>query len=602
MHWEAWITLAVVAAVLYALARNLAGPDVALPAGAVTLATLSAVSDRFPSPREIAAGFGNEGLLTVGVLFVVATALTETGGLGLITERLLGRPRSTTAAQTRLMLPVTAASAFLNNTPIVAMFLPVVEDWCKRNRLSPSKLLLPLSYAAILGGCCTLIGTSTNLVVQSLMIAAQKTDPRMPVMGMFTIGAVGLPVAVVGVVYILIASRRLLPDRRPPRTDLADPREYSVEMLVQPGSAIDGLSIEEAGLRHLPGMYLASVERAGETMVAVGPEQVLRGDDRLMFVGIVESVVDLQKVRGLVPATDQVFKLNGSRHDRGLVEAVVSPTCPLVGRSVREGRFRSRYDAVVIAVHRNGERIQAKIGDIVLNAGDTLLLETHPQFLKYHRSNRDFLLTSALEGSNPRRHERAWVALAILVGMVALGALEPLTGVSLFNVAMIAAALMIATGCCSLEQARRAVDWPLLLAIGAALGIGRGLETSGLAEAAARVMLGTFDSAGPWLVLAQVYLLTLLFTELVTNNAAAVLAFPVAHAAATALDVSFMPFAVAVAVAASAAFATPLGYQTHLMVYGPGGYRFSDFVRMGLPLDLLVGVVAVGLLPFVFPF
>ena len=602
MPWEAVVALVVVGVVFVALARNVAPPDVVLPAGAVVLTSLSAVSDRFPSPRELAAGFGNEGLLTLAVLFVVAAGLTETGGLSLVAERVLGRPRTTASAQLRLMLPVAAASTVLNNTPIVAMFLPVVQEWSKRNRLSVSKLLIPLSYAAILGGLCTLIGTSTNLVVQSLMIEARKVDPTMPVMGMFTIGAVGLPAAVAGLAYVVLASGRLLPDRRAPRAELADMREYSVEMLVQPRSAIDGLSIEEAGLRHLPGMYLAAVERGGETLAAVGPEHVLRGDDRLMFVGVVESVVDLQRIRGLVPATDQVLKLHGPRHDRCLVEAVVSRTCPLTGRSVREGRFRSRYDAAVIAVHRNGERIRSKIGDIVLQPGDALLLEAHPRFLKAHRNNRDFLLMSALDDSSPRRHERTGIALAILAGMVALAGFEELTGLSLFNLALIAAGLMIATRCCSVEQARRSIDWSLLLAIGAALALGRAMHTSGLAEAVASLMLGAVDSAGPWLVLAQVYVLTLVFTELVTNNAAAVLAFPVAHAAASALGVSVMPFALAVALAASAGFATPIAYQTHMMVYGPGGYRFADFVRMGLPLDLLVGAVAVGLLPLAFPF
>jgi di/tricarboxylate transporter len=600
--WEAAIAALVIALVLYALVRNLAPPDIALPAGAVVLTSLSAVSPRFPSARDLAAGFGNEGLLTVGVLFVVAAGLTETGGLSLIAERFLGRPRAVATAQLRLMVPVAAASSVLNNTPIVAMFLPVVEEWSRRNRLSVSKLLIPLSYAAVFGGCLTLIGTSTNLVVQSLMIEARKTDPDMPVMGMFTIGAIGLPAALAGIAYVVLVSGRLLPERRSPRTELADAREYSVEMMVVPGSAIDGVSIEEAGLRHLPGVFLAAIERDGETLAAVGPQHILRGDDRLMFVGVVESVVDLQRFRGLAPATNQVFKLDSPRHDRCLVEAVVSPTSPLAGKGIREGRFRSRYDAVVIAVHRNGERIRAKIGDIVLQPGDTLLLEAHPRFLKAHRNNRDFLLMSALDDSSPRRHERTWMAVAIIGGLVALAALESVVGLSLLNLAFLAAGLMIATRCCSVEQARRSVDWSLLLTIGAALAVGRAVETTGLAAVVAEGMLGVVESAGPWAVLAQVYVLTLVFTELVTNNAAAVLAFPIAHAAATRLGVNVMPFALAVAMAASAGFATPLGYQTHMMVYGPGGYRFSDFTRIGLPLDLIVGAVAVGLLPVLFPF
>jgi di/tricarboxylate transporter len=598
--WEAWSAIAVVVLVLLALARDWAATDLVLLAGTTVLMSLSAFSGKFPTPRQMAAEFGNEGLVTVGVLFVIATGLTETGGMGLLTARLLGQPRSVIGAQLRMMFPVTVISAFLNNTPVVAMFVPVVNDWCKKARISPSKLFIPLSYAAILGGVCTLIGTSTNLVVQGMMIAAQRTDPTMPRMGFWTMGAVGLPVAIVGIAYILLTSRWLLNDRLPASLQHADPRQYTVEMMVQPDSAVDGSTIEHAGLRNLPGCYLMEVQRDGETFPAVGPQQVLRGNDRLIFVGVVDSVVDLQKIRGLAPATDQVFKLSDPRHQRVLIEAVVSNTCPAVGRSVRAARFRSQYDAAVIAVHRNGARIDRKIGDIVLAAGDTLLLEAHPRFHDLHRNSRDFFLVSAVEDSRPRRHEKAWVALAILAVMVVAMTFEQYF--SVLNAALLAAGLMLVSGCTSAETARRNIDWSTLLAIGAAFGIGRAMETTGAAQGIAGAMTGAMGRFGPWGTLLAVYAVTLLFTELVTNNAAAALAFPIAQAAAAGLGVSFMPFAICIAIAASAGFATPLGYQTHLMVYGPGGYRFSDFVRAGLPLDIIVMIVAVALTPLFFPF
>ena len=601
MPWEAWFALAVVAALVAALARNLAGPDVILGGGAVALMTMHVLSPRFPAPSEVASAFGNEALLAVGVLFVVAAGLTETGALHAILGPVLGQPRSVTAAQARLTVPVAAVSGLMNNTPLVAMCVPVVNDWCKRTGLNPSKLFIPLSYAAVLGGLCSLIGTSTTMIVQSMMIAARASDPSMPVMGLFTISPVGIPAALVGLAFILVASPKLLADRRTPRASLADARSYTAEMVVLPRSPIAGRTIEDAGLRHLPGLYLAGLERQGEAVPAVGPEQRLHAEDRLVFVGLVDSIVDLQRMKGLAPATDQVFKINGYRHDRCHVEAVVSNTCPLVGRTVREGRFRSRYDAAIIAVHRNGERLNRKIGDIELQAGDTLLLETHPNFLKHYRHSRDFFLTSPVENSQLRRHDRAWVALAILVGMVLVVGFEPYTRVGLLNGALIAAGLMIATRCCSMEQARRSLEWPLLIAIGASLAIGRAIETTGLAQALSGALVGGAAGA-PWLVLAQVYIATLLLTEVVTNNAAAVLMFPVAHAAAGALGVSMMPFAIVVAIAASAAFATPLGYQTHLMVFGPGGYRFSDFARIGVPLDLLVMAVTLTVTPIVFPF
>jgi di/tricarboxylate transporter len=601
MAWEAWLTLAIVVGMLVALAKNAASTDVLLMGTVTVLMTCSLASDRFPSPRTIAAGFGNEGLLTVAVLFVVAAGLTETGAMGMLTERVLGRPRSTLDAQVRLMLPVTAFSAFLNNTPVVAMFIPVVGDWCKRANLSPSKLFIPLSYAAVLGGVCTLIGTSTNLVVQALMIEAQRTDPRMPTMGMWTISVVGVPCAIAGLVYMLIASRRLLPERKSVSAGLADPRQYTVEMMVEPKSAIDGQTIERAGLRHLPGMYLSAIERGGETIVAVGPEQVLRGNDQLIFVGVVDSVVDLHRMRGLIPATRQVFKLNEPRENRLLVEAVVSGTCPIIGKSIREGEFRTRYDAVVIAVHRNGERINQKIGDIVLKPGDTLLLETHRRFLRNRRNSRDFFLVSHVPDSSPRRHDRAWIAIGIMGAMIAAMSTEDRLGISVLNAGLLAAALMGLTRCLSADQARRSIEWPTLVSIGAALGIGKAIETTGLAAFSAEHMMQTLSPLGPVGVLGGVYLLTLVFTELVTNNAAAALAFPVAHAAANGLGVNFMPFAIAIAMAASSGFATPLGYQTHLLVYGAGGYRFSDYVRIGIPLDLLIMALAVTLIPVFFP-
>jgi di/tricarboxylate transporter len=602
MTWEAAATLLIVVLILYGLARNLAAPDVILMGGATVLMSLSLASNRFPGPAQIAASFGNEGLLTVAALFVVAAGLTETGAISMLTERMLGRPRSVTDAQVRLMLPVMSLSAVLNNTPVVAMFIPVVNDWCKKANLSPSKLFIPLSYAAVLGGTCTLIGTSTNLVVQGMMIRAQSTDPSMPVMGMLTIGAVGVPSAIAGLIYMLIASPRLLPARKSAGAKLMDAREYTVEMMVEPRSAVDGVTIEQAGLRQLPGMYLAAVHRDGEMLPAVGPEHVLRGNDQLMFVGVVESVVDLQRIRGLIPATNQVFKLSNPRHARCLVEAVVSDTCPIIGKTIRDGEFRTRYDAVVIAVHRNGERLRQKIGDIVLKPGDTLLLETNPRFVRQRRNSRDFFLVSHVPDSTPRRHARAWTATGIMIAMVAVISLDRYTGVSVFNAAVVAAALMGITRCLSAEQARRSIDWPTLVAIGAALGIGRAVETTGLADYAASWMVTGLRTFGPVGVLAGVYLLTLVFTEIVTNNAAAALAFPVAYAAATSMGVNFMPFAIVIAMAASAGFATPLGYQTHLMVYGAGGYRFSDYVRIGVPLDLLIMVVTLTLTPWFFPF
>ncbi len=595
MGWEAWVTLATIGLIAFGLLRNLAAPETLLLGALALLMTLGAIpKSRFPDPSQMVAGFGNEGLIVVGVLFVVAAGLSQTGAMQLITKPLLGQPRHPLVAQTRLMLPVGVLSAFLNNTPIVAMFMPVVSDWCKKSGMAPSKLFIPLSYAAILGGMCTLIGTSTNLVVNGLLSA----DPTVGGMGLFEIGAVGLPCAIVGLIYMLVLGRWLLPRRQAALSAADDPRQYTVEMIVEPGSALIGQTIEQAGLRHLPQLYLIEIDRDGEAITAVPPTEVLRPNDRLVFVGVVESVVDLRKMRGLTPATNQVFKINAPQTQRCLIEAVVSNSCPIVGRTIREGRFRTNYNAAVIAVARNGQRINRKIGDIELQPGDTLLLEAHRDFVEQQRNSRDFFLVSPVEGSTPPRHDKAPFALAILAGLVVAVAGGWLT---MLNAAFIAAGAMVVTRCCTSTEAKRSVDWQVLLVIGAALGIGQVMLTTGAAGGVARGMLNVVGDH-PMLVLLAVYVMTNLFTELMTNSAAAVLVYPIAREAAQSISVDFMPFAAVIMIAASAGFATPIGYQTNLMVFGPGGYRYSDYLKVGLPLNFLVMIVAVSLTPWIWPF
>ena len=401
---QAHFTLGVVGLVFVLLAFSRLTPDVIL-IGAVVVLLLTGVID----VEQALGGLSNEGMITIAVLFVVGAAVRETGAVDFITARLFGRPKSAENAIARMMFPTMALSALMNNTPLVAMMIPAVNDWARSYRIPVSKLLIPLSYAAILGGTCTLIGTSTNLVVRGMLL---KADPDGPGIGMFDISWVGIPAAIVGGIFIIATSRWLLPDRRPAISTSDDSREYTVEMQVAPDSPLVGKTIEAAGLRHLPGVYLAEIDRDGNVMPAVSPLEVLRGGDRLLFVGIVASVIDLQRIRGLVPATNQVAKLSAPRPQRCLIEAVVSNSCPLVGKTIRDGRFRNVYNAVVVAVARNGERLQKKIGDIVLRAGDTLLVEAHPSFADQQRNSRDFFLVSRLEGSNPPSHDRAWIAMA----------------------------------------------------------------------------------------------------------------------------------------------------------------------------------------------
>jgi di/tricarboxylate transporter len=602
MTWEAWLTIGTVGLIAVALVRNLAGPDTVLLGGLTLLMTFGLFSDAFPSPAQAVAGFGNEAVITIAVLFVVAEGLSQTGAMSLITQPLLGRPGSVRPALMRLTLPVAFLSAFLNNTPIVAMYMPVVSDWCKKIGIAPSKLFIPLSYAAILGGSCTLIGTATNLFVDGQVSQAQENGELLNVhISMFTVSAIGVPSAILGLIYLVFIAPHLLPDRRTPAQAGGDARQYTVEMIVEPKSPIAGKTIEDAGLRALPGAYLIEIEREGERIAAVGPEQVLHEGDRLIFAGIVDSVVDLQRTRGLVPATDQVFKLGDPRPDRRLVEAVVSDTCPLIRKTIREGKFRTVYGAAVIAVHRGGQHLgKVKIGDIVLKPGDTLLLETHPRFVEAQRNSRDFFLVSTVEGSKPIRHDRAWVALLLMVAMVASVTMIP--SMKLVNAALLAAGLMVITGCCSPGEARQSINWRVLLTMGAALGVGVSLKSTGAAHSIAEAIVQASQSYGPRGILIAIYIIGMSLTSLIGPIGTVGLLFPVAKAAAMTQDISFMPFAMALMTTSAASFATPTAYQTNLMVYSAGGYRFTDYVRVGLPLNLIVMSVTVTFAPWFWPF
>lgn len=599
MPIEAWLTVSIVLVVLLLLALTRVPADAVLMGGLTLLMIVPVPAQEgwrmgVLSTDRALSGFSNAGMLTVAVLFVVVAGLQSTGAIDWLSRGVLGRPRGLRRTLIRVVAPVGAISAFLNNTPVVAMLIPAVSDWAKRLGISPSKLLIPLSYSAILGGMCSLIGTSTNLVVAGLVIAHTDLAP----LRMFEITWVGLPTAILGGLYLLLIGPKLLPGRIAASEALQNPREYTGEMLVPEGSGLVGRTVEDAGLRNLPGAYLVEIEREGEILPAVGPDQRLRANDRLVFAGIVDSIKELQNLRGLAPATNQVFKLESPRYGRRVFEAVVSDTCPLVGQTIKEGRFRTVYNAAVLAVARSGERVRGRIGDIRLRTGDTLLIEASTSFQSQHGNARDFFLIRTLEDSAPRRHERARLSLLILMGMVVAASFEWL---SMLHAAMLASGLMIMTRCCSIGDARRNVDWSVLIVIAAALGLGAALDQSGAARAMAA---GVLELAGghPWLVLAAVYFVTSLLTEVITNNAAVALVFPIAYATAEQLGVRFEPFVFAIMIAGSASFATPLGYQTNMMVYGPGGYRFGDFLRIGLPMNIVVGVATVLIVPFVWPF
>lgn len=568
--------------IVIALARELMAPSLVIFGGTLLLMVLGVIDS-----HQALAGFSNPAPMTVAALFIIARAVEKTGAI----QPLLGRALRADAGErtnlARLLAPVAASSAFLNNTPIVAMLISPVASWAEQRGRSVSRLLMPISFATMLGGMVTLIGTSTNLVVSGLL----EQSGHAP-LGMFELTWIGLPVAAIGVLYLVLASTSLLPDRKGLKTRFEEGlREFTVEMLVDAGGAADGRSVADVGLRHLEGVFLAWIRRGDAIIAPVGPDDVLRAGDRLGFVGGVDRIVDLQSIDGLRSAS---HKHAGDVRDgtHGFFEAVISRVSPLVGETLKSADFRERYQATVLAIHRAGDRISGKLGEVGLEAGDTLLLLAERGFQEHWRDRSDFLLVSALEATPPVRSRKGAFVIGVTLALVLLAALDV---VPILEGSLVAALLMVLGGILTPHEARGAVDLDVLIMIAASFGIGAAIEDSGLAALVATWIVEPAMAIGPAAVLAAIVVATLALTELITNNAAAVLLFPIGMSAATQAGVDPRPFAIAVALAASASFLTPIGYQTNTMVYGPGGYRFGDYARLGLPLTILVFVAIVGL-------
>lgn len=588
LSWQGWLTIAVVLATLVALVWERFSPDKVLVAAAGVLLVSGVLT-----PAQALAGFWNPGVLTVALLFVLVAALKTTGAIRWIGDWVLGRPRGELRAQSRLVGITAPLSAFINNTPIVAMMTSAVEHWSRRSGVSPSKLLMPMNYATVLGGMCTLVGTSTNLIVAGLVLKSS-----LPPLHMFTPLGVGAVAALAGMAYLMTIGRWLLPDRRSALQQASDTREYAVEMLVEAEGGIAGKTIGQARLRHLSGSYLVELVREGRVHAAVGPQMRLQANDRLVFVGVTDAVRELRRMSGLRPATDQLFKIDSAKGQRCLAEVVLSRFSPAIGQTLVGSGFRSHYNAAVIAVSRHGRRLHQKPGDVVLQPGDTLLVETEAGFITRHGGSPDFLMVSQVDGEAHVDRPRALAALGILGLMIVANAAF---GVDILLSALIAAVLAIVAGCVSVTELRRNFDLRLIVVIACSFALGAALDRSGVADVIGGG-LARWASGDPFWTLVLIYLATVAATELLTNNAAAVLMFPIGLSAAQLLGVDAMPFVIAVMMGASAGFITPIGYQTNLMIYGPGGYRFTDYVRVGAPLSLVVGIAVLWAIPRFWPF
>lgn len=580
MIWEAWLTLAVITLAVLVLTRDLVSPAVAFMAAVVVLLVADVVT-----PGEAFQGFSNPAPITVAALYVLARAVEKSGALQPMVRATLGSARSVRGALARMTAPVAAASAFLNNTPIIAMLSPQIGEWADRRGDSASRYLMPLSFAAILGGMTTLIGTSTNLVVSGLL-EEQGYDP----FTMFELTRVALPLALLGLVVTVLASPNLLPDRLPPRQEAREGgRSFSVRMIVEPGGPLDGLRMDEAWSALPDGATMVYFERDGEGAGQPHPDTVLAGGDFLTLLGDTDVVLGLHDVSGLASSQQPhlPFEFRSSRH--AYFEAVIAPESRLVGRSLIDIRFLARYQATVVAIHRAGEPVHGHLAKAPLKPGDTLMVIADRGFGDRWRGRNDFMLVSRLGAPAPPLSPKAVVVLAVAAAVVVGAGFQILP---ILHLSLLGALALVVLGILTPNEAKDSIDFDVIVVIGAAFGLAAAVETSGLGQSAADLIAAVSGRFGAQGAMAAIVVSTIALSSIITNNAAAALVLPIALTSAATFGIDARAAAVAVALSASASFMTPIAYQTNLMVYGPGGYRFGDYARLGTPLTL---VVLVGL-------
>lgn len=588
MGFDFYFTLILFLLLSILLVKEWLKPEIAIFSALILLIVFDVIS-----VKEAFSGFSNVGMLTIALLFIVAGSLQVTGALEKITNILFSSKKLPLPLRLlRLLIPISFFSAFLNNTPIVAMLIPGTKSWAEKEGEALSKYLIPISYAAILGGMCTLIGTSTNLILNGLLIESNAIE-----ISFFEFAKIGIPATIIGIIYLVFFGHRLLPEKKAPMQELGlNTREYVIELKVAPDYQQIGKSIEEAGLRHLTGLYLFQIEREGEILSSISPAEIIKENDRLFFTGLPKTILEIQKTPGLILLNDSHFDLKQYDSEKiKTYEAVVSADSHLVGKNVRESRFRSRYGGVIIAIHRNGERIRMKIGNVVIKPGDTLLILADKSFIQKWYHSSEFYLISSYEEVDSKPGWHAYFSASVFLLMIILGSLDIIPLVSAMGAAAI---LLILFGSISGSRAVTMVDWRVLLVIASSFGIAVAMEKSGVGSFFAHEFIQLFHPLGIYGIIAALYCITALYTNFITNNTAAVLLFPIALNIAGELDTNILPFIVAIAIGASSSFATPISYQTNLMVYGPGSYKFTDFLRVGIPLQIIIAIVTILLIGY----
>ena len=587
MTIQAIITIGTILAVLVALFKEVTRPDVIFIVGLIFLMVTGVLN-----PNQAFSGFANPAVFTVGALFIVAAGIQRTRALGFLDKMVFNDAFSARKVLVRMMASTAGMSSFLNNTPIVAMLIPHVQQWSDRTGIPASKLLIPLSYAAIVGGIVTLIGTSTNIIVSG-MLEQRGIEP----LALFELTWIGLPAAILLVIWFATIGYRMLPERKSKAESEGNKSNgsgYQMDLIVKSDSELIGKTVEDAGLRGLQNAFLIHVHRHKQIIGPIGPHFILEDGDLLTFIGDVKAIDELSVRKGLVRGAPV---LDASQPDLPLFEAVVAPTSMLVGKTLKEMEFRERFHAVVIGIQRQSEEIRGAIGNLPIEAGDLLLIESKEGFDERANNDKDnFYLVTQKGARQLPVNSKSRLALMLTLGMIVVATLGI---IPIVTAAMITAGIMIYTGCLRKGQIAGALNIPILLVIAAAIGMGQAIETTGLAVMAAGVINDYTTFLGPIAVIAGIYILTNILTELITNNAAAVLMLPIALALGVESGITAHAMAVTVAVAASASFLTPIGYQTNLMVMGAGKYRFKDYLKAGFPVTIFMMILTIFMVQYI---
>lgn len=585
LSFHAWIVIATIFLVFGLMLFTKLAPDFVFLGGM----TILMVTGALPVDKVLS-GFSSSSVVLVGALFVVIAGLVHTGVMQWIVRYCLGTPKSYNMAIFRLMTPVAALSSFLNNTTVVALFINVVKIWAKKLNVAPSKLLIPLSYASGMGGICTLIGTPPNLLISGFYM-----DQTHEQLSIFTPTLAGLFCLTVGILAT-IAMKKLIPERTSPEEALENSQNYTVELLVPSDAKFIGETLKDAGLFQVEGGHIIEIIRFDKEIISpVSEDEFIFGGDRLVFSGQVDEILKLRNSHQLVNAAHHVFSVNEVDSNRKLRMANVRFSSSLVGTRMVDTDFEERNNMVLIAIAREGERINQSPREIVIEKGDTLLLECPP------RSKSESALTPDLQFFEssliPQEGKKTLTSSLILLAMIICSSLNI---IPLLQASFLAAFAMIILRCCSINQARESIDWGLLMVFAGSISLGSAIEYTGIASKIAEGILSVCGS-NPMFALAGICFAATFLTEFTSNTATAAIFFPITYQIAVTLGVNPLTFCVALMIAVSSSFATPIGSPTHMMVYGPGGYRFVDFMRIGLPMNFIILAADLFIVPLLFP-